>query len=281
MHEDNILLSRTARKTAGYFLLALVSLVMVFPFLWLIFLTFKSNAEIWTEPFNLPKTFDLRNYAQAIKIMDVPMFFRNSVIVAAGAVTLSFFATFLSSYALARMTFRMKQSIYYVFLSGFAVPIFILLWPLFLITKAFHMINTFWSLILPYAAGNIAFNTLLLVGQLRSFPKEIEEAAIIDGAGILRVLFRIVAPIMQSSIVTFIVFNTLGSWNEFPLAVVMIMKEKMRTVPLAISLFKEIYAADMASMTAALVIIIVPQLIFYGVFQKYIIKGMISGAIKG
>jgi len=143
------------------------------------------------------------------------------------------------------------------------------------------MFNTFWSLILPYAAGNIAFNTLLLVGQLRSFPKEIEEAAIIDGAGILRVLFRIVAPIMQSSIVTFIVFNTLGSWNEFPLAVVMIMKEKMRTVPLAISLFKEIYAADMASMTAALVIIIVPQLIFYGVFQKYIIKGMISGAIKG
>jgi raffinose/stachyose/melibiose transport system permease protein len=196
MREDNILLNRTARKTAGYFLLALVSLVMVFPFLWLIFLTFKSNAEIWTEPFNLPKNFDLRNYAQAIKIMDVPMFFRNSLIVAAGAVTLSFFATFLSSYALARMTFRMKQSIYYVFLSGFAVPIFILLWPLFLITKAFHMINTFWSLILPYAAGNIAFNTLLLVGQLRSFPKEIEEAAIIDGAGILRVLFRIVAPIM-------------------------------------------------------------------------------------
>ena len=166
-------------------------------------------------------------------------------------------------------------------LAGLAIPIYILLFPVYRIDIALGIFGTYLSLILPYVAVTIPFNTLLLTGFLRDFPGEIEEAAIIDGAGLWRLCWSVVVPVMRPVLATLLVFNIIYVFNEYPFVSILINNPAMTTVSLAVSQFQGQYSTDYGAMMAASTIILLPQLILYAVFQKQVVAGMTMGAVKG
>ena len=171
--------------------------------------------------------------------------------------------------------------LYFYFIAGLTIPPYIMIFPIYRITMLLGLMNTRIALILPLAATTLALDILLLTGFLRGFPGEIEEAAIIDGCGIIRLCLRIVLPIAKPILATVIIFNVIYFWNEFPISSVLINKEEMMTISLSASMFKGRYSMDYGGLIAATVLITIPEIIFYCFFQKYLVDGMTAGAVKG
>lgn len=273
-----------SNKWSLYGLTYFVTFIVTLPFIWMIMLSFKTTAEILSDPLSLPLSINVDNFLRAFTSMNILLLYKNTIILALVSVPLALLITFMSSYALSRLVFKsekIRNGIYLFLLLGLAIPTFILLFPVYRITIFFNLLGTYTSLILPYIASVISFNTLLMTGFLKDFPKEVEEAAIIDGCGLARLCKSIVFPIIKPVIATVFIFNALHIWNEFPFAVTLLNKSSMYTIPLGISMFKGMWSIDYGGVVAASVLIIIPQLVFYGFFQKFIIAGMTAGAIKG
>jgi raffinose/stachyose/melibiose transport system permease protein len=190
----------------------------------------------------------------------------------------------MAAFALTRMIFRRRRvqsGLRFYILAGLAVPVYILLFPVYRLDLAFGVFGTYAALILPYIAVSIPFNTLLLTGFLREFPSELEEAAIIDGAGLWRLCWTVVLPLMRPVIATILIFNVVYVFNEFPFASILINNPDMVTVSLAVSRFQGQYTVDYGGMMAAATLVLLPQLAIYALFQKQVIAGMTVGAVKG
>jgi raffinose/stachyose/melibiose transport system permease protein len=261
-----------------------VTIIVLLPFLWMILLSFKTNSEIVNDPFTFPKMLSFDNYTRALSTLKMGMLYRNTFIIAAITIFIELIITFMSSYALARMVFkssRLKNSITALLLAGLAIPAFILLFPVYRITIFLGLLNSYASLIIPYIATSVSFNTLLFMGFLRGFPGEVEEAAIIDGSGLYTMCRSIVFPIILPVVATLFIFNTLYIWNEFPFAVTLISDQTMQTISLGISQFKGRFNIDYGGIIAASTLLIIPQLVFFSIFQRFIIEGMTAGAVKG
>lgn len=272
------------RKLPVYFLLIAVTMVIVFPLAWMLILSFKSNAEIFSTRFSLPKSILFDNYIRAFHTLDFVTLYKNTIIIVVITIAVDLVITFSSSFAISRMVFKnrkLQDSIYNFFLAGLAIPSFILLFPVYKITVDLHLFGTYFSLVLPYIATSIAFNTLLFTGFLKGIPNEIDEAAIIDGCSLFRLCATVIVPIIKPVVATVLIFNVLYVWNEYPFAVTLINDPSMYTISLGTSFFKGEWSADYAAIAASGVVIIIPQLIFYSFFQKYIIEGMTAGAVKG
>ncbi|WP_258881299.1 carbohydrate ABC transporter permease [Paenibacillus sp. sptzw28] len=271
-------------KTGTSLLAYGITLIVVLPFIWMVLLSFKSNSDILNNPFSLPATISFDNYRRALQTLDLALLYKNTFIIAFVTIVIEILITFMSSYALARMVFRserLRGSILALLLTGLAIPAFILLFPVYRLTILFGLVNTYASLILPYIATSISFNTLLFTGFLRGFPKEVEEAAVIDGCGLWTLCRTIVFPIVMPVVATVFIFNVLYIWNEFPFAVTLISDESMTTISLGISQFKGRFDIDYGGIIAASILLITPQLIFFAFFQRFIIEGMTAGAVKG
>ncbi|MGG3308513.1 carbohydrate ABC transporter permease [Paenibacillus lautus] len=272
-------------KTLGWYVLAYgVTLLILLPVLWVCFLSFRNSSEILNNPFSWPASWNLENYKRAFATLDFFTLYKNTIFVAVITIVIEIVITFMSSFALTRMVFkskRLQNLIQLYFISGLAIPAFILIFPVYRITITLDLLNSYGSLVLPYIATAIAFNTLLFTGFLRGFPKEVEEAAIIDGSGLYMLCKSIVFPIIMPVVSTVFIFNILYIWNEFPFAVTLISDAAKYTISLGISQFKGAYSIDYGGTLAAGILIIVPQLIFFGVFQRFIIEGMTAGAVKG
>lgn len=264
--------------------LFIVTAIMMIPLVWMLLMSFKTNSEIYASPLSLPGSWNLDNYTRALGTLNIGQMYLNTAFVAVMAVGLALFITFLSSYALSRMVFKsrkLQKGVNQYLLIGLMISPFILLFPIYRLTVMFKLYNTFWSLILPYIATQISFNTLLLVNFFKGIPVEMEEAALIDGCTLPQVLWHIILPMTKPVIMTVLIFNVLYVWNEYPIASVLLQKVDMYTLSMGASMFKGAYSVDNAGIVAASVLIIVPQLIFYGFFQRYIVDGMTAGAVKG
>lgn len=269
---------------ALYFILFFVTLLVVFPLIWTILLSFKTNSEILTTPFSLPKTFSFENYTRAFETLNLFGLYKNTLIIAFFAISIELVITFMSGFALSKMIFKnpaLKKFIYTFLIIGLTIPPFILLFPIFKMTAFFKLQGTYAAIILPYIATSISFNTLLFTGYLSSLPKEIDEAALIDGCDLYKLCTRIIIPMAKPVIATILVFNVLYIWNEFPLASTLITDPAKHTISLGASYFKGRWNVDYAGIMASSVMIIIPQLLFYGFFQRYIVDGMTAGAVKG
>ena len=273
----------TASKVILFTILFILTAVVMVPFLWSILLSFKTNNEIVNAPTALPAVFNFDNYVRALETLDLPSMYKNTIIIAVVAEFITLIITFMSSFAISGLVFRKernRKALYYYFLFGLAVPIYILLFPVYRLNAAMGVLDTYLALILPYIAVAIAFNSLLFVGFLNDFPGEVEEAAIIDGCGVIKLCAQIIVPIIKPIFATVIVFNVIYIWNEFPFAVTYITSPNMFTLSLSASMFKGQFSMDYSGMIAATVLIMIPQLIFYIFLQKYIISGMTEGAVK-
>ena len=276
-------MAKKKKKTLHYVLMVLVTLLVVFPFLWMLVLSFKTNSEIMSSPLSLPDSLNFDNYRHAMETLHFPMLYGNTFFVCLISLVIELIISFCSSFVLARMEFRnekIRKLLYGFLIMGLSISPFILLFPVYKINVFFGLRGKM-ALILPYIATSISFNTLLFVGYLKSLPAEIDEAALIDGCSIWDLMIRVILPMTKPVIATVVIFNVLYIWNEFPFASVMLRDVSDYTLSMGASFFKGTYTVDYGGIVASSVMIIIPELIFYGIFQKNIVEGMTAGAVKG
>lgn len=270
------------KKIAMYIGMILITLTTVFPFLWMVLLSFKSNSDIMLNPLSMPGSIDFQNYSNALEILNYPRLYYNTFLICVASILIELTITFLSSFVLARMEFnsKMKSIIYGFLILGLSISPFILLFPVYKINLLLGLKEKA-ALIMPYVASSISFNTLLFVGYLKGLPKEIDEAALIDGSSLWQLIVRVILPITKPVIATVVIFNVLYIWNEYPFASVMLRDIGSYTLSMGASFFKGKFSVDYGGIIASSIMIIIPELIFYGLFQKNIVDGMTAGAVKG
>ena len=261
----------------------LITFLIILPILWIALLSFQPSGNILGNPFSF-NGLTIANYVKVIGSLPLLKMYGNTVLIAVVSVSIGTAVSFMAAFALTRMIFRhrkVQSSLRFYILAGLAVPVYILLFPVYRLDLALGVFGTYASLILPYIAVSVPFNTLLLTGFLREFPAELEEAAIIDGAGLTRLCWTVVLPLMRPVIATILIFNVVYVFNEFPFASILINNPDLVTVSLAVSRFQGQYTVDYGGMMAAATLVLLPQLVIYALFQRQVIAGMTVGAVKG
>jgi ABC-type glycerol-3-phosphate transport system permease component len=276
------LLNRKIGDYAKNIILLFMSVFIVYPFLWLVANSLKDREDMMNNSWNLlPRSIIWKNFSDAWVIGNIGRSFINSVIVASMAVLLLMIICYLGSYALARISFWGRNLFMILFLSTWMLPPQVILIPLFKIERMLHISNTLLGLILPYAAGTLPFSVFVMTSFLRKIPVDIEEAAFIDGASRLRLIWNILLPLSKPGLATVVIFSFMQAWNEFFMALVLIQDPVLKTLTLAILNFNGNWGVvDYNRLFAALVIISVPVILVYVIFQKQFISGLTAGAVK-
>ncbi|OBZ15048.1 ABC transporter permease [Bacillus sp. FJAT-27264] len=276
--------SRVLKFSASWVLhlfLLVYALVTLYPLFWLFISSFKSNQEFFGSPFALPSVWQFENYTRAWEIGGIGTAFMNSVVVSVLSLALTLFLGTLTAFIVSRLEFRFKGFIMMLFVLGMLIPIHSTLVPLFILMKSLGILDTHASLILPYTAFELPIAVFVIAAYLTSVPKELEEAAMIDGNGYWGIFFRIIVPLSVPAMATVSILGFLRFWNDFAFALVFINKQALKTLPLSLSMFSDGYGTDYSLTMAAMSIAVIPTIIIYLLFQNQIMKGMVAGAVKG
>lgn len=266
-------------KTIIYAVLTIYTFISIYPLIWMVFYSFKNNDEIFVKnPFGFPTTLRFENYINAWNNYNMPSYFLNSMIVACTTVVFTITLSLMFSYATARMKWRFSNVCRIYVMAGMFIPVQIILVPLVVLMQKFGLSNSLWSLIIPYTAFELGFSSVVFYGFLRNIPFELEEAAAIDGANIYTTFFKIIVPIVRPAIATMVTFIFLFSWNEFTMALILISKEKLKTLPLGLITFQGQFSTDWGGMGAAMVIASIPTIIIYLLFNEEVEKALTVGS---
>lgn len=263
--------------------LALWAIIVIFPMIWLVYSSFKTDQEIFFEPWALPQSMQWNNFERAWNEVNIGQYFFNSLAVVIPGVALTLVVSAMAAYILARFKFPGNRAIFYLFLAGMLFPIFMALVPLFFLVRDLGMLNTIHGLVLVYVAYSLPFTIFFLTGFFKTLPSELHEAALIDGANEYQVFFRVMLPMAQPGLVTMGIFNFLGQWNQFILPLVLMTDRDLYVLPQGLSfmLHQQYYQSDWSALFAAVTIIMIPTLVVYIIFQNRIQKGVTVGALKG
>ena len=266
-----------AVEATSHVLLAVWTIIVIVPFLWVVLSSFKTTKEILASPFSLPAHWQFDNYAHAWTDAGIRQFFLNTVIVVSVALVLVMLLGAMCAYVLARFTFPGSRAIYYLMLAGLTFPIFLAIVPLFFILKNIGLINTLPGLIMVYVAFALPFTVFFLYAFFRTLPDDVYEAALIDGAGEWRTFFRIMLPMARPGMAAVAIFNFLGLWNQFLLPVALNTDQSKYVLTQGMASFASQagYAVDFGALFAAVVITVVPVLIVYVIFQRRL-EGSVS-----
>lgn len=257
------------------------ALMMIYPLYWLLMSAFKTNEEFFKFPYALPKEWTFDNILRAWEVANLGRAMINSTIVTISATLLTIFVGALTAYVLSRFSFRLKGVLMAFFLLGMLIPIHSTLVPLFTIMNKVGLLDTYLALILPYTSFQLPIAIFLTVAYMSSIPKELEEAAYIDGANYWGIFFKVMFPLSIPALATVAILSFLQYWNEFVFALVFINDSQLKTLPLSISIFSDGYTTDYGLTMAAMAIAVIPTIIMYLIFQEQIMKGMVAGAVKG
>ena len=263
--------------------LLLWAAIVVFPMVWLLYTSFKTDREIFASPWSLPAVAQWDNFRRGWFDAHIGEYFLNSFIVVIPSLALILLLSAMTAYVLARFPFPGNRIIFYAFLAGLLFPVFLALIPLFFLVKDLGMLSTYQGLILVYVAYSLPFSVFFMTGFFRTLPSELHEAAIIDGANQFQVFFRVMLPMAQPGLVSIGIFNFLGMWNQYLLPLVLMTQASryVLTQGLAYMLVQQFYQSDWSALFAAVTMIMVPTLIVYVIFQNQIQKGITVGALKG
>jgi N-acetylglucosamine transport system permease protein len=266
-----------AVEATSHVLLAIWTIIVIVPFLWVVLSSFKTTKEILASPFSLPAHWRFDNYVHAWTDAGIRQFFLNTVIVVGVALVLVMLLGSMCAYVLARFKFPGARFIYYLMLAGLTFPIFLAIVPLFFILKNSQLINTLPGLIMVYVAFALPFTVFFLYAFFKTLPDDVYEAALIDGAGEWRAFFRIMLPMARPGIAAVAIFNFLGLWNQFLLPVALNTDPSRYVLTQGMAEFASQagYAVDFGALFAAVVITVVPVLIVYVIFQRRL-EGSVS-----
>ncbi|WP_420819412.1 carbohydrate ABC transporter permease [Paenibacillus thalictri] len=254
----------------------------MYPLLWLLIYSLKTNEEILSGSFfSLPHTPQWANYQYAYEAGSYLRYLFNSFFVTAVTLVAVIILSSMVAYAISRFRWRFGQAIMLVFLVGIMIPLQATLLPLMIIFKNLHILNTHLALILPYITFSTPIAVFILSGFMKSLPHELEESAVMDGAGVFRTFLSIILPISRPPIMTVSILTCISIWNEYILAATFISSEKLKTLPFGVYSFVSQYSANYGAIGAFLVLGALPIIIVYFALSEKISKGMVAGAVKG
>lgn len=267
-------------KLILYVVLSFGAIVMVLPFIWTVLSSLKNMGQTFAYPVKIfPDPVVWENYPESLSALPFGRAYWNSFYIAAIVVIFQLLTATMAEYSFAKLKFRGHGVIFVLFLATMMVPSQVTMIPLFLIMKKIGLLGSHMSLILPAALFN-AFGVFLMRQFIAGLPDELEEAAIIDGASVPQIFFRIIIPLVKPSMAAFGIFVFLGQWNSFMYPLIFLNKTETFTVPLLLNFFKGTYATDYPLLMAGTVISVVPVLIVYLFFQKQIIQGIAITGMK-
>jgi raffinose/stachyose/melibiose transport system permease protein len=240
----------------------------------------KSTYEMYANVWGLPGQVMAGNYVEAWTAGRVGLYILNSVIVSISTVAVVLAASSLAAYAFSKFRFRGNRILFYLFVLTLIVPQQNAIIPLYAVVAGLHLMDTYLALILPYAAGGLPFSIFLLRAFFDSVPREIEDAARVDGCSNFATFWRIVVPISVPGLATITIFQFLGAWNEFFLALIFIRSAALRTIPLGLQAFFYEYSVNWGPLFAALAIVTIPVVVVYILMQRQFIQGLTAGAVK-
>ena len=273
--------ARPIQETITVAVLSLVSLTYLYPLLWLIINSLKTDTEMFIDPWSVIPSFQFDNYATAWVSGKIGTSFFNSVMVSFTSVGVTIVVASKAAFALKRFKWKLSGFVMGLFLIGVMIPIHSTLIPLFMVFNKIGLLNKHISLVLPYVAFALPTSIFILSGFMATFPKEIEEAAVIDGCSMKGVFWRIIFPLSKSSIATISIFNFVTAWNELMFALIFMTSDSKMTLPVSLTRFKGQYSTSWTIQLAAVVIMVLPSLIAYFFLNDKIIKSLTIGAVKG
>ncbi|MER1989044.1 carbohydrate ABC transporter permease [Solibacillus isronensis] len=262
--------------------LILWAFIVIFPLIWMFMGAFKSNAEIFTSPWSMPTDFSFTNFERAWNDYNIGRAFLNSFFVTVLGSFLTLILSIPTAYALERVRSKFGEVLVNVYLASMMIPSVLGWIPLFFLLMKFNLLDNLWALSLVYAISHVPFTIFILVGFIGNIPKELEEAAVVDGMSPYGILFKIVTPLIKSGIMTVTILNAISYWNEFFMALILLQTESKNTLGVAMNLLKidAQYDSAWGVLFAGLCIAVIPVIVFYSIFQRHIVKGMTEGAIK-
>ena len=270
------------------FLLCFISVVilclLLFPLFWIFITSLKTEKEIFQSPPTFyPHILNTKSYAAQVGNGDFNMFrsFANSLIIATGAMTIAVILAVPASYAVARYRFKGRNGMLLCFLVTQMLPVSVLLTPMFIMFKGMHIYNTWLSAILSDATLGIPFSVLILKNYFASVPRELEEAAYIDGCSRFLAFIRILLPVAKPGVVVCAIFSFLYGWGDLAYGMTFILDQMKRPITAGIFNFMGQYGTKWSYLTAFAIVTIIPVALIFLFMQKYIISGMTSGAVKG
>ncbi len=264
-----------------YTLALLWLLFALYPFLFLILNSFKRLMEFYSgNVWMLPKDFSLVNYL-AVWSNNFPRFLFNSTFVVSISLALLLFAGSSAAFGLSRLKFKFRTLFYYLFVGGMTIPVHITLIPIYIITRRLGMYDSLWALIGPYIAFNMPITVFILVSFMGGIPRSLEEAAYMDGSTRWQNYWHIVLPISRPALTAVGIYNSVILWNDFIFPLVLISAESKRPLTLALWNFQGEFGSNVPTLMAALILSMIPLLVFYAVTRERLIEGLVAGAIKG
>jgi raffinose/stachyose/melibiose transport system permease protein len=270
----------SARMIFTYAVLTLFLVLAVAPFLLIALSAFKSATEIAENIFGLPEVWSFANFVQAWGQARFDSYFRSSVIVVVPVVIISCFLSILTGYAFGQMRFPGAGLLFALFLLGIMVPGEAVIIPIYYNLREMKLIDTYWAMILPDIAFSVSFGTLWMRGFFSTVPKELIDAATVDGSTSWQTLWRILVPNAVPAVLTMGILFFIWTWNDFLLPLVVVTRDDLRTLPLGLAFFQGRYSSDLPMMAAAATMVALPTIVVYVLMQRHFIRGLTSGAVK-
>ena len=281
---DNPFLSRVRNLRLGTRLfLFLVLVVAIFPLVWNVYSSFKTNEEFLTNPFTLPAGLTWENYVRAFEKSNLLSNIGNSVYVVLVSLVVLVLCVIPCAYCLSRFRFPGAKLMLGIYMAAIFIQAAYIMIPLFLQMNSMGWLNKLTPLAILYAVMQFPFSIFLLSGYMRSIPHDFEEAAMIDGCSYWGILRHVIIPMARPGIVTVSMLSAMAAWNEYPIALVLITNAKKQTLPVGLANLYEVqrYATDWGALFAALVMVLVPTVLLFVMGQKYLMQGINVGGVKG
>ncbi|MFD0693212.1 carbohydrate ABC transporter permease [Paenibacillus sp. GCM10027628] len=273
---------KTNKSVRGlqYAVAYLGALVSLYPIFLMLTSSLKTNIQILKNPLSLPISMSFSAYNKLIHQIPFGTYFWNSLVVSVVSVVFILLFAVLASFYIARYPFRWNGALFFFFLLGMMIPIKLGIVPLFLLMKHLALLNSIWSLVSVYTAIGLPLAVLILTGFFRTLPKELEEAARIDGASDFGVMWHVLLPLIRPALGTVMIMNFIMAWNDFFFPLIFIQDDLKKTIPVGmLSLFGQ-YSTDLSMLFAGLTLASVPMIVMFFLASKQFMEGMTAGAVK-
>lgn len=270
-----------SKKTTQYCVLILCGLLAAFPIYFALVSSLKESMEVFLSPFSLPTVLRWDNYSRAVLLGNIGICFRNSLFLTLVTIILTALTGTMASYILARFSFKARSFIYIFFVAGLMIPIQSIIIPLSFTFGKLKIYDNYPVLILLFTSFNLSFTIFITTSFLKTLPRELEEAATIDGCSRAGIFCRIIAPLSAPGVVTASVFNFLSVWNNLLFPLVFVRKKSYQVIALGLQSFFAERVSDYGAVMAAIIISIIPPIFAYLLLQEKVEQGMMAGAVKG
>ena len=280
-----------------HLLLIILVLINLFPLYWMVTFSLKNNDEILGYSYvdeatgekvlvppnhvGLPQNWEWNNYNKAMNTGNMGQYFINSLAVSTSVIAITVIASFMATYALTRLVWKGRKMMNKFFMLGLTIPIHAAIVPVFTILSKMKLLNTYAALIVPYSAFSLSMGILISIGFMGDIPYDLDEAAFLDGCGVWKIFFRVIAPLMMPAIATVGIYTFLQCWNELLFATIFVSSGKYRTLPVGVQQLFGQYTTRWGPIGAALTIATLPTIIVYVFLSKRIQDSFIAGAVKG